>query len=274
MTTGQPTLNEIMDALLDTEAKKRMWGIIALAKRNDATLNSVMLVGRLLHDGAIVEPNPSTYGHSTPQFELSVEYCAQLSLPYIAKRSPGVIAEVARNLATTTTRYDQKIASEIISLIGPSAVAKALINCDENELITVSSLLGKYASSSKPIVASFRAPPEQRASELIRFMATQGRRALTDFTEELYDLGPKAIPFLSEIIRFNAEHPYRFGFGSESIFNFGSTKYRPALRAVAILERLGPQSTGALTESSRSSIDKIRLASEKALRRLKVVNKE
>jgi len=246
-----------------------MKGIISLSKRNDANAHAVKMVARLLHDNATFDPNPGTYSPPlVPKFVPSVKACAKISLPYIAKNSPKATLEAVLDQRDGLAAYD------ILATIGSRALAKILITLDDDELGKACSILQEQAipQNQKPVLAAFSSPPEHRAENVITCIAFEDPDTLVNFPEDLIDVGTRAIPFLSAVVKFNAENPYGLSLawkaGLSSVFHHRNVKYLAALKAISILQRIGPQSQSVLKESAQSTIKEIRLESEKALRKI------
>jgi hypothetical protein len=265
------TLVDIIAELSNSDARMRMQGIVALSKRKDANAHAIILVAQLLHDKATFDPNPGTYSPPfIPKFVPSVEACAKFFLPYIAKNSPRATLEAAMDQNDGLAAYD------ILANIGLRAMAKILIILDEDEVAKVCTELQTRSipHTQLPILAAFSSLPEQRYRNVIACIASEDPSNLVNFPEDLVDVGVKAIPFLSEIIKFNAENSYGMGLawkaGLSSVFHHQSVKYLAALKAISVLQQMGPPAQKALIESAQSPIKEIRSASEKALRKINV----
>lgn len=274
MAQNSQTLDDIIGFLSSSDAQKRMSGIILLSKRNDATARSVMLVGELLKDEATYDPNPNTYGPAfIPKWVPSVQACAKFHLPYIAKNSPRAIVEIAHTLMSLSPREKQTV-YDVISNIGTTAMCKVLMSLDEEALAeTCAQLRGQANPKIHSILDAFSTPLEHRAKNVISSLILERSQTLINFPEEIIDVGPKAIPFLGELIKINAENPSSLSFawktGLTKIFSSRSKEYQIALKAISALELLGNQSEKVLLENAQSNIKEIRLAILSALEKIK-----
>lgn len=266
------TIPEIMAALSNSDARTRMQGIIALSKKIDATVDALMSVGRLLDDKSEFDPSPSTYGPVfIPKWIPNVQACATFFLPYIAATAAPAVRGIIVSLPSMSAN-DRSVATKILGAIGLPALVRVLLTLEEGELCNISSILGEQdLTGIKPLLDAFSSTPGERPQRVISYLASEGQETITRFLNFLHQVGRQAIPFLSELIRFNVANPYPLSFtwkmGLAKVFSFGTVRYLTAIEAISVLERMGAESRDALMEASRSPIKKIHRASKKALQR-------
>jgi hypothetical protein len=255
-----------------------MSGIIELSKRNDATVNELLLVGRLLRDTSTHDPNPGTYHYGPailiPKMKLSVMACARDFLPNIAKNSPKALLELVNSLSNLPSD-DKQAAIDILNNMKLKVLAIILMTLVESELQRAcSELKGQGNHRIQSLVDAFSASKVEQPSWVINCIAADDIISLVSLPEDLAQMGSSAIPFLLELVKYNTEHPHKLGFMWEvrlsTVFHFSSVKYVTALYSIAILQRIGPQSKNALVETAKSHVRKIRLASEKALKQIDI----
>jgi hypothetical protein len=250
-----------------------MRGIIALSKRRDATADSVLRVGRLLHDTAEYDSTPGAYTFPFPKFVPTVQRCAEFFLPEIAKVSPKALRDVVQSLPSMSPG-ERAVAVEVLGRIGVAALARVLVALEDNELASICSALRELRIPEiGSLLEAFSALSGDRAQKVVACLASEGGQVLASFAGTLSDLGITAMPFLRELIRFNACNPHSFRFawqvGLAKAIRHGTIKYLTALEAISVLERLGADSSSVLSETAQSGVAKIQSASRKAMQRVK-----
>lgn len=263
MVTPTQTLAEVMNDLSSDDAQIRVRGILNLSKRNDVGYEAVMKVGRLIEDRTQVDTNPD-YGPRLvflPRFVPSVSLMASVFVSDIAESSPNAILDVVRSVPNMN-EGDRNVAFDIFKNIasalvkGLSVWAKVLISADDSEIGKLCSILKEIASAKlQPLVDAFSSPQEERARNVVQCIAGESRDHLVVFASEIGTKGTRAIPYLSEIIKYSAAHPHGL-----------IGKYNLALKAIESLQKLGPEAKDALNEGALSPVKDISAASKKALK--------
>jgi len=261
---------DVMAALSDPEPRTRMQGIVALSKRADITVDALVRLGGLLDDDGEYDPNPGTT--LGPKWVPTVKSCAEFYLPYIAAAGPEAVQSLVAAVPTMDPG-DRALASRIVCSIGLPAVAKLAVLLGEDQLRELSAvLLTQPLPGLDRLVDAFRSTPAERPRRVINCLGSLGQETLAGLPEVFASTGSKAIPYLGEIARYNAEHPHTRRFASwlglDAVLKHRTVRYNTALKAISMLAGLGSEARPALVDASRSRVDKIRKASEKALSRL------